>query len=136
VPRITSCRLRPVISDSRAPVCTVSNIMTWSRRPDQVFKLGTANRASTSARVRKAICLRAYRLLGIASTRWICEDLAGISKAAKLKNERMAASRILRLRAVMPRLFCNSSRNALMNGASISSNATRAGGICNRFRAN
>jgi hypothetical protein len=50
-----------------------------------------ANRASNSARVRKAICLRAYRLLGIAGTCWICADLAGISKAAKLKNERMAA---------------------------------------------
>jgi hypothetical protein len=41
-----------------------------------------------------------------------------------------------RLRAVMPRLFCSSSRNALINGASTSSNATRAGGIWNRFRAN
>ena len=58
----------------------------------------------------------------IARTRWICSEHAGSSKAAKRKKERMAVSRRLRLRGVIPRPCCRSSRKAAINGASSCSN--------------
>ena len=48
----------------------------------------------------------------------------------------MAVKRRLRLRAVIPRLFSRSSRNAAIIGASISSKASRAGDLCRRCWAN
>ena len=44
----------------------------------------------------------------------------------------MAATRTFRLRALTPRRSSMSSRNALISGASTSSNATWVGGLCDR----
>ena len=48
----------------------------------------------------------------------------------------MAVRRRLRVRAVTPRVFSSSFKNAEMNGASIISNARRSGDVRNRFCAN
>ena len=58
---------------------------------------------SISGRIRKCTCRLSWRLLGMASTRWISALCAGSSNDTNRKKERMAVRRRLQVLALAPR---------------------------------
>jgi hypothetical protein len=92
--------------------------------------------ASISGRVRKCTCRLSWRLLGMASMRWIRALCAGSSNDTNRKKERTAVRRRLRVLALAPRFASRSVRNAPMSGASRSSSARADGGLRSRACAN
>jgi hypothetical protein len=65
--------------------------------------------------------VRSNRLVGMAGTRAMSAACSGCRSAANRNNEWIAASRALRLRALLPRACSRWSRNAPISGASRSS---------------
>lgn len=82
-PNTTSPRCRPVTSETRNPVCTVSNNRAWSRRPSQVPWSGAAERASTSGRALSAYIRPRSRIAS--TTRPVPIAISRMSEATRTK---------------------------------------------------
>ncbi len=82
-PNTTSPHWRPVTSETRNPVCTLSNIRAWSRRPNQVPWSGAAKRASTSGRALSAYSRPRSRIAS--TTRPVPIAISRMSEATRTK---------------------------------------------------
>src|SRR5262249_17352314 len=84
--------------------------------PVQVVLSHAAASASISSLVRYVTRLRWYRLGVIASTRPMVAACSGWRSAAQANRDRIAASRLLRVRGLLPRPCSRGSRNVAISG--------------------
>ncbi len=101
--RSTSFMVITMASDTRAPVLYISLKSMRSRLPLQEKESGASRIASISCLVKNPNTGLLKRLKGTARERWIEPIEAGSKVAANLKNDRMAASRMFRVRIELAR---------------------------------
>jgi hypothetical protein len=88
VPSSTSSHRKPTSSETRRPVWIATRSSVRSRRPIQVEVSGAASKASISVGSRNAAGRRAYRLFGMAKTRWQSKACVGSFRATCRKHDR------------------------------------------------
>jgi hypothetical protein len=90
-------------SETRAPVLYMRVSRTRSRRPVSVEISGASRSNCMCSRVRCATATRSNLFEGIAKTRWATGSSNGSEAVAWRTNDRIAASRTLRVRALLRR---------------------------------
>ena len=120
-PPLSNCRSpirRAVISETRAPVLYINSNKTRSRNPVGVDESGDSNSVCICSRLRYPTSRRSNRFAGIARRRCATGNSRGSWNAAYRMNERIAASRALRLRGQFPRFRSKSSKKARIRDGS------------------
>jgi len=114
----TSSTRKPVSSETRRPAHTARCSMARSRTPGRVDGSGASSKACISSWTRCDTRRVSVFLKGIARTRRTCSMATGSRCCRKRKNERMAARRMFRVSAELPRVVSRCSRNPLISVAS------------------
>ena len=104
--------------------------------PSRVDGSGASSRACISSWTRYATRRVSVFLKGIARTRRTCSMAAGSRCCRNRKNERMAARRMFRVSAELPRVVSRCSRNALISAASNCSSIRADGATLSFWEAN
>jgi len=103
---------------------------------DRGRSVGRGEQRVDSGSVRNVMSAWSRRLAGIARTRWIVLACSGCLSAAYLNSERIAASRVLRVRTLFARSCSRWSRNAPINAPSRSSISSGLGCLAVCWAAN
>jgi hypothetical protein len=122
-----SAQVTAVTSETRGPLVTMTSISRWSRRPVQVLRSGLASSASTSASLKWQTTVWLAFFGRTASTRAIDEACSGWRSAAWRNSEWIAASRRLRVWAVLCRVCSSAARKPVTISASRSATSRSLG---------